>query len=198
MGCRALHRNEKFIFKDYCYISVNSTIDIKTGWSHGSYPELIFLPIIYSNSKYIIFSGFYICCNIKIERTIPSLVIAKIFTIEPDFAIFLNAFKLNKNLPVGVFNTNRKVLPVPAPSHPPVRIIGFRSIPDKRMKFTSSFIGAPGMWNTYRRPPGIIESRSFVSFICTWSGEIIESPLGINYLFNTVTFLIFYWFLLRK
>ena len=198
MGRRALHRNEKFIFKDYCYISVNSTIDIKTGWSHGRYPELIFLPIIYSNSKYIIFSGFYICCNIKIERTIPPLVIAKIFTIEPDFAIFLNAFKLNKNFPVGIFTTNRKVLPVPAPSQPPVRIIRFHRIPDKGMQFTSSFVGAPGMRNTYRRPPGIIEYLCFVSFICTCSWKIIECPLGINYLFNPVTFLIFYWFLLRK
>src|SRR5664280_261646 len=116
MAGRTLHGNEKLICKNECHISVNTAIDIKSVCNQRRNFIFIILPVIYCHSKNIIFTWFYKFRNIKIERTISSLMIAKIFAIQPYFAIFLHTFKLNKNLPVGIFPINGKVFSVPAPA----------------------------------------------------------------------------------
>src|SRR5215475_5295952 len=102
-------------------------------------------------------------------------MVADQFAVEPYLAVFLDPVEFDKHLSACLVFIDGKMLSVPAPAVPPVRIVLLRSVVDEWVNFASGLVGLPGVGQGDCRPGGIVEVRGLAAFaVGIFSREIIE------------------------
>ncbi len=132
MGCRALHGDIKLVLYNQGHVAVNSAVDIEIPGSHRRDFEFIFLPVADSNHQDIILAFQHVSGNVEVEGSVAAFMVAKIFAVNPDLAVFLDTFKFHEDLFICDISIDLETFPVPSPSVPPVWIIAFGRILDER------------------------------------------------------------------